>query len=301
MKQDGRDLIAHFRELAPDRRPIAIQRWSPRRILLSAALVGIVVFFVTQLAHVLAPAHDLPVTGKPDCGTGNLMILSAQSVPSAALLPCLATLPAGWKLDGMHVQRTRTTFFLNSDIAGHHAVQVRLMRRADCNVSGAQAVPSDELGTRRYERPDRLSPLRSTRFYLFPGGCVTYRFAFNQGASPSEVFDVDQALAFQTRASLVNAVNDRTDLKLCGRGSAVPGRRPIVTQTAAALRRKYLLMGVAGLALLIACGVVAHDGKIHRRSGGSSTPSTIYRLGCTDRCGSSNNSATSRSRCCSAS
>jgi hypothetical protein len=84
-------------------------------------------------------------------------------------------------------------------------------------------VPSDEIGTRRFERPDQLAPLRSTRFYLFPGGCVTYRFAFGRGASPSEVFDVDQALAFQPRQSLVEAVNRRNDLKLCGRGAPCPG------------------------------------------------------------------------------
>ena len=32
MKQDGRDLLAQFRRLAPERRPIAIQRWSVRRV-----------------------------------------------------------------------------------------------------------------------------------------------------------------------------------------------------------------------------------------------------------------------------
>jgi tRNA A-37 threonylcarbamoyl transferase component Bud32 len=41
LRQDGRDLITRFRELAPDREPIKIQRWSVRRVLLSVAvLVG---------------------------------------------------------------------------------------------------------------------------------------------------------------------------------------------------------------------------------------------------------------------
>ncbi len=34
MKQDGRDLLGEFRRLAPRRRPIAIQRWSARRVAL---------------------------------------------------------------------------------------------------------------------------------------------------------------------------------------------------------------------------------------------------------------------------
>ena len=32
MKEDGRDLIAEFRALAPDREKISIQRWSARRV-----------------------------------------------------------------------------------------------------------------------------------------------------------------------------------------------------------------------------------------------------------------------------
>ncbi len=38
MKDDGRDLLAEFRELAPPRPPVAIQRWSFRRVLLTAGV-----------------------------------------------------------------------------------------------------------------------------------------------------------------------------------------------------------------------------------------------------------------------
>jgi hypothetical protein len=40
LKEDPRDLIAEFRELAPARPPISIQRWSSRRIGLTVAVVG---------------------------------------------------------------------------------------------------------------------------------------------------------------------------------------------------------------------------------------------------------------------
>jgi tRNA A-37 threonylcarbamoyl transferase component Bud32 len=45
LRKDGRDLLARFRELAPKHRPIAIQRWSFRRIALTIA-----VLFVALLA-----------------------------------------------------------------------------------------------------------------------------------------------------------------------------------------------------------------------------------------------------------
>ena len=39
LKKDGRDLVAEFRRLAPTRRPVSVQRWSVRRILLTAAVL----------------------------------------------------------------------------------------------------------------------------------------------------------------------------------------------------------------------------------------------------------------------
>jgi hypothetical protein len=39
VKRDGRDLVAEFREMAPARRPVSVQRWSVRRILLTVAVM----------------------------------------------------------------------------------------------------------------------------------------------------------------------------------------------------------------------------------------------------------------------
>ena len=85
-------------------------------------------------------------------------------------------------------------------------------------------VPSDEVGMRRFEQPEQLPPsLRSTRFYLFPGGCVTYRFAFQGPATAALMFDADRALATQPRAELVERVRSHEGLRLCGVGAACPG------------------------------------------------------------------------------
>ena len=37
MREQGVDLVARFRALAPEREPIHIQRWSARRVVLTAA------------------------------------------------------------------------------------------------------------------------------------------------------------------------------------------------------------------------------------------------------------------------
>jgi membrane-associated phospholipid phosphatase/tRNA A-37 threonylcarbamoyl transferase component Bud32 len=224
MKRDGRDLLDQFRRLAPPRRPIGLQRWSIRRVVLALGLVAAAIFAVTQITSLFKPYHDLPVDGSPDCGTGDLAITVAQSVPSATLVPCIAALPAGWDLGHVHVERDRTTFWLDSDLGGDRAVEATLTPPDECDVSGATAVPSDEVGADRYEQIDRLPPgLHSTRYYLFEGGCVTYRLEFADDATPAVLFDVDQALTFQPRSTLVEHVRETTDLDLCGAGATCVG------------------------------------------------------------------------------
>jgi len=150
------------------------------------------------------------------------MILSAQAVPSASLLPCIAALPSGWQADGADIASGKTRLWLDSDRAGPRAVTVTLT--ASCDTSGARQVPSDQPGTSRFERPLSLVPAYSSlRFYTFPGGCVTYEFRFRPGASPVLAVTVGSALAFQSRSSLVRHVWRTENLVLCGRGATCQG------------------------------------------------------------------------------
>ena len=219
MKEDGRNLLAHFRELAPPRRTIALQRWSVKRVALILGIALGALLVGSQIVQLLLPGNSVTedVDGKPECGTDRLMVLVAQSVPSATSVPCIASLPAGWSVGTVNVDSDKTQFWLSSAVAGSHAVEVSLLPPEKCSVDDSTEVPSDEAGMRRFERPEQLPPdLEVTRTYVFDGGCVTYEFAFQGGASTSLVFEADQALAFQSRSDLVVEVADRTDLSLCG-------------------------------------------------------------------------------------
>jgi hypothetical protein len=92
-------------------------------------------------------------------------------------------------------------------------------------VEGATAVPSDEPGIERFERPERLPPnLLTTRYYLFEGGCVTYRFAFDADAEASLMLAIDGAVGFMHRSDLVAEVDFRSGgLSLCGAGAECVG------------------------------------------------------------------------------
>jgi RIO-like serine/threonine protein kinase len=51
LKRDGRDLVAQFQALAPDRAPVPIQRWSLRRLGLTLAVVAAAVLAVVVVVR----------------------------------------------------------------------------------------------------------------------------------------------------------------------------------------------------------------------------------------------------------
>ena len=154
----------------------------------------------------------------------SVMILMAQAVPTATAVPCIAALPAGWSVGGVRVRRGDGRFWLDSDQAGGHAVEVRLRPPGACAVDDATEVPSDEPGWRRFEQPEQLPPaLRAVRTYVSDGACVTYALRVRRrrqrvgDASPST-----PRSAFQPRAELVDEVERPL------RARAVRRRRPAV-------------------------------------------------------------------------
>jgi tRNA A-37 threonylcarbamoyl transferase component Bud32 len=221
MKRDPRDLLGEFRALAPRRPPIVLQRWSVKRVALAAAALIIVAVAAVVGLKAFSPADDAGAY-PPICGTGHSMILSAQAVPSSAMLPCVAALPAGWSIGGAAISSGKVSLWLDSDRAGPRAITVTLA--AACDTSGAHQIPSDQPGTRRFERPLSLRPQFSDlRFYTFPGGCATYRFNFAPGASPVLAVAAGSALSFLPRSALVESVRRTEGQTLCGRGAACPG------------------------------------------------------------------------------
>jgi hypothetical protein len=219
MKRDGRDLLAQFRALGPQREPISLQRWGPRRVVMAIGIALLSVLALTNVYRLFTPA-ELEIGSAPLCGRTNVMILMAQAVPTATSVPCIASLPAGWDVGGVRVHRNDGRFWLDSDQAGNHAVEVRLRPPGACRIDEATEVLSTEPGWRAFEEPTQLPPgLRSMRTYLSEGACVTYRFEFGGDVSASTAFALQAALGFQPRDELVDEVDDRAGLVLCGVGA----------------------------------------------------------------------------------
>jgi hypothetical protein len=199
-----------------DREPLAA---APRRhpgigALLVAA--GATFFLLSSCsAQSTTPEDTKPI----DCrGDNGALPLAAQAVLSAIYVPCLATIPVGWSFGGSQIKSGSVRFWLDSDRAGFHAVEVTLTKT--CDRSGAVQTPqtsAPEPGMTRFELPLSLPPnFAMERFDVFAGGCVTYRYAFATGASSLLVFDLDPALSYFARSVGVQRLKELGGLTLCG-------------------------------------------------------------------------------------
>jgi hypothetical protein len=133
--------------------------------------------------------------------THAMLIIEAQSVPSAALIPCVGALPIGWSFETFNVDDRGTTFYLDSDRAGAQAVRVELRR--SCDLEGSTEVPTDTPGAKQFEKIDALGDrYAGTRYYVFEGGCVTYNFDFEGSGRTELAREVSLALDFFPRSEL---------------------------------------------------------------------------------------------------
>jgi membrane-associated phospholipid phosphatase/tRNA A-37 threonylcarbamoyl transferase component Bud32 len=217
LRAQGRDLHAEFIRLLPSPpQPIRIQRWTARRVGLWAAILALLVLAGVNWRYVfsneVAVATPLNRTDV-DCGHLEPLWLMAQSVPSASLIPCVQLMPVGWSVAEVAVNNGRSLITLDHDRGGKAALVVRLT--ASCDLTGATEVASEQPGARRYLRVDGDAPRSSaTRFYTFPGGCVTQRFsaAALSGLRMSET--AASEFGFITRDELRQALAQRSDGRL---------------------------------------------------------------------------------------
>jgi len=159
---------------------------------------------------------SLPGCDSPD---DSVFALMAQSVPSATQLPCIKQLPVGWALSATEIQDGQTQLWLDSTIAGVHAVEVDL--QASCDVGDAVEVPSapDEVGMRPFVQADLPPAFSGSRYLLFDGGCVVYRYRFTGNAPPTLALQAEEALSFLQRTTVIDEVQAQYDQILCGAGA----------------------------------------------------------------------------------
>jgi tRNA A-37 threonylcarbamoyl transferase component Bud32/membrane-associated phospholipid phosphatase len=210
MRAQGRNLHAEFLDLLPERpRPISIQRWSMRRIGLAVLTLLLAAVVLNVAGSVLISdggVQTAPIRAQSlRCEPHEPLLLMAQSVPTASLVPCIEILPAGWTLqeDAMVVGNDRSRFTLTSDRGGVLVTELT----ASCDLAGAVELTSEQPGARRYLRVDRnAAQVSITRAYVFPGGCVTQRLVAPEASRQQLAGESSFALGFTTRDALTAAL-----------------------------------------------------------------------------------------------
>jgi hypothetical protein len=128
-------------------------------------------------------------------------VLAAQSVQGASRIPCLRQLPAGWTFHSFDASSGRSSIALDLGRGYDKALVVTLTR--NCDLRSAVRVPSDRSGARRYDSirraPGRYS---GTRYYVFPGGCIAYRFNVRGAAAGDAANTVARSIGVVDRAEL---------------------------------------------------------------------------------------------------
>jgi serine/threonine protein kinase len=216
MRAQGRDLHAEFLELLPERpRPIAIQRWSIRRIglaVLTLLLAAVILNIGWGLLIGDGGVENEPIEAQSlRCEPHEPLLLMAQSVPTASLVPCVEILPAGWTLGDVVVGNDRSRFTLTSDRGGVLVAELT----ASCDLAGSIELTSERPGARRYLRIERnAAGVAMTRTYTFPGGCVTQRLAAPEASRQQLASESSSALGFTTRDDLAAALRNDSDGRL---------------------------------------------------------------------------------------
>jgi hypothetical protein len=162
---------------------------------------------------------------KPTCSQGEHgaashgVILMAQSVPTATLVPCLRTaLPLGWQFHYLDARNGAAVFSLDSDRDGDEAIKVRF--EESCDTAGATEIPSDREDMRRFERVTQTTPtFAGERYYTFDGGCMTFLVQLDADAEGGDnraeaLALTTQAVGTVSRTDLLDQVHDESDGRL---------------------------------------------------------------------------------------
>lgn len=162
------------------------------------------VLSVLPVVAACAPRQALP---PPSCTEGDTVILVAQSVPTAELVPCFDPLPAGWEVSSVDIDQDGTTVEFDSDRAGDGAATFRYA--ASCELGEAVDAPSAHAGTDRFDLIEQIAPsFRAKRFYVFEGGCIWWEFAFDEGAGAALSIELGERLGIETREQLAESIRD---------------------------------------------------------------------------------------------
>jgi len=229
MRAQGRNLHAEFVRLLPEApRPIGVQRWSTRRVVL-LGLVLLALIPAVPMAWAFArssanPGGAAAVTGgNGSCTQIEELWLQAQAVPSASRIPCVQAFPAGIVgalavRDGESVlQLSHASLDLNLNTGGQPraataAGEMTVRLTASCAAQTTGKGQTIAPGVRRVQTQGPASTPQVVD--VFPGGCVTYQPEPGIGSSAPLLDQARRAVTYRTRDDLREALRHHSGGRL---------------------------------------------------------------------------------------
>ena len=134
---------------------------------------------------------------EPACETTSrgTLLLMAQSVPEAAMVPCIDHLPVAWEYKGFAVDSGGSTMRFETDT---YDLGVEVTLRTECEELGSAAV-SDRLGADLSVADGRLF------MYALRGGCIQIEYPTQALAEAAEGVAFRDGIGFLSRADLAEA------------------------------------------------------------------------------------------------
>jgi hypothetical protein len=172
------------------------------------------VVFVAGVCVALGAGSGCSVsdTAAPHCSDTERVAIVAQSVPTAAYLPCITALAAGWHVGSFDAHDGGTRFSLVSDRASR-PVHVRLQH--ECELGDATPVTPRDEAVRTFAMVKTIAPDYSARLFdVFPGGCITYDFRFRRGPHVALVDEFERMVGLLSRRVLRQELRDNTGIEL---------------------------------------------------------------------------------------
>lgn len=142
------------------------------------------------------------------------LILEAQSVPSAQLLPCLTELPPDWGVTEFQVRDGETSIALTAYSGAGGVVRATLTET--CDTSNATEEFSGRDNARLFVeiRSSVDDALVGTNYYTFAGGCATYSFDLRGERKGALYAEARSALDFTPRQAVEEGIERETGFKL---------------------------------------------------------------------------------------
>lgn len=138
------------------------------------------------------------------------LVLLAQSVPEASLIPCMSSTPPRWRLDDFSARNGSARFDVEFGDEDDLRMTVELAHR--CRVEDATETRSDLPGMTRYDHvtadPERYAV---DRYYVDAHACTVVHFTGLGQEAQAFADEIVPALGFIPRETLDERLRDATD------------------------------------------------------------------------------------------